>query len=195
MKYLITLLISFNVFAGAFAPIEKSGFDERTYPKFHETELECVNSEGEPCYDIAACPLYKCNLIDEEVNDKPIYSDKINPVACATEEECETFRLNLCDTSKNELFFYAIKDAAFEAYCVTITGWTRIKTGKKLLVEDSVKLATHQATIQAKKDQEDNKKEAKRLLKEKLKALKKSDLTSNAKTVDALMDIIELLKE
>lgn len=69
-----------------------------------------------------------------------------------------------------------------------------IYTGKKLLRHSPVRKAAKEAKEQAEKDAEDAEKNKKQLIREKLKGIKKSDLSSNAKTVDLLMEVIELLK-
>lgn len=69
MRYLFLILVSFNCFAGGFAPVGKDGFNEKTYPKFHEFKHECEEIEGVECFDIAACPLDECELITEITQD------------------------------------------------------------------------------------------------------------------------------
>ena len=72
---------------------------------------------------------------------------------------------------------------------------TGINHPRKVLRNSEEKIIKLEKDKSDKEKAEKDKKDAKELLKAKIKSLKKSDLTSNAKTVDALMDIIELLKD
>lgn len=71
---------------------------------------------------------------------------------------------------------------------------TGIYTSKKTFRENEIKKAEHLLDEQEKIKAQVDLGVKKKALLEKLKAIKKSDLTSNAKTVDVLMDVLELLK-
>lgn len=177
--------------ASGFVNLQKCGVENVGTGVFSHRET-CEGDTGGECVPFDGGYCESKEVIDEEVNDKPIYGERENILACATEQDCEALRFSHCAEIPESFFFYAIKaNDGYEASCTKIVDWTKIKTGKKLLVENPQKLAAHLASIQAKKDADDAKKANKELLKERLKALKKSDLTSNAKTVDALMDLIE----
>ena len=197
MKYLFLILVSFNCFAGGFAPIEKQGFDVKTYPKFHEFKHECEEIEGVACYDIAACPIEECELVDNEVLD---YIKKVDAVSCEKlvkpeviegEEalpfnefqDCDDkFETLVCKDKQEKIKNFDL----LQVYCVEIV--TRID-GKKL-VNSEVKKAALEKKLKDEKDAE--------LAKiEKLKALKlaiKADI-KDATTVAKLRALVEKLIE
>lgn len=131
MKYLFLLLISINCFAGAFAPLEKVGFDEKTYPKFHETKEQCEQAESSACYDIDACSLNVCELVDNYVLD---YVTQRQYESCIDEADCDAKFSYLVCTEGEEIKNYE----TLSVYCAV--NIMRVE-GKKLAESPSKKAA------------------------------------------------------
>ncbi len=69
MKYLLLILISVNCFAGvAWFPLDK----KEANTNYAEQEV-CEKMEGQKCYDVGACPMTHCELVDE-VDDIGAYT-------------------------------------------------------------------------------------------------------------------------
>jgi len=179
MKYLFLLLISLNCFAGAFAPLEKEGFDEKSFPKFYEYQDSCEKAEGIACYDIDACPTKFCELVDNYVVD---YISQKQYESCTDELDCDAKFSYLKCTKGEEIKNYE----TLSVYCAVNV--MRIE-GKKLVESESKKDA-YKAARKAEKDAE----EAKFAAKKSLKLAIKEDIKT-ATTVAKLKALIEKLIE
>jgi hypothetical protein len=121
--------------------------------------VTCEERPGDECLCFDHIEGWDIAEIQNETFDKPIYSSKVKQTSCETAMLCEAFRSSLCDKDQGELFFYAENMilSGYEAYCVTITGYEKIPTGKKILVNNPQKL-------QAKKTLENSKNQTEALI-------------------------------
>jgi hypothetical protein len=112
---------------------------------------ECELKEEATCYDIENIDL-EIAEIQDEMKDVPNYSSKDHVTSCETEMACEELRGSLCHADEGEIFFYAenLILPGFEAYCVKITGYDKVPTGKKILVNSQAKLLAKQQAAAAK---------------------------------------------
>jgi len=171
--------------------LQKCGVENVGTGVFSHREI-CEGDTGSVCvpYPGGFCEGFE--VIEEEVNDKPIYGEKLNVTACVDEAACEEFRFTLCQEIPEAFFFYATNsNNGFESYCTKIIGYTKVKTGNKLLQVNQKKLDAHLARLQAIKDAEISAKANKEA---KCNAFKNADL-SNITTVAALKAIIKLQQD
>jgi hypothetical protein len=193
MKLLILALnllsLSTPVFGGGFAPLEKPGFDEKTYSPLHEFADQCKQAEGYECYDIDACPLYKCDLVDS-IGEKKVYTGKEKVFDCTTEEECEIARSTHCIDVPSSDFIYAMKaNDGYEMYCATYKFEPTV-IGKELKVNPT-KYTNYLADLRAKKEAEENLRATKAA---KCMAMKNANI-DQASTIAQLKVIVKLMQE
>lgn len=196
MKYLIIFILSIQSVMACQLSIPESYVPTFLNPPVQGHYQKCEDKPEDKCICVEKADPWTSELQDELTNGEPIYSDKANILACESEEACELLRMGHCKELPDYSFFYSFTtNDGFEAYCTKLLGYEQVKTGNKILVENAQKKAAYLANIEAKKQAEEDKKLQKTELMGKLKAVKKSDLTSNAKTVEVLMGVLELLKE
>ena len=132
-------------------------------------EISCKSSD---CTCADGIDWNLAELQDEIVNGKPFYGPKENVVECATMEACDELQFNHCREFPDHEFFYAenLILSGFEAYCTKIIGYTKVKTGKKILVNSHVKKAAHGAKLAKEKKDKDDEKAANLAKKVKAKA-------------------------
>ena len=176
MKALIFLfLVSINSFASGWFPVGKDGAET-----VYVNSARCIEVEGVECFDVAACPLDECELIDNEVLD---YISKTNETSCTDELDCDAKFIEIsCSLDEEKIKNYDL----LNVYCTKPI----YKIDGKKLVESEEKKAAYKAARKAEKDLELDKKEAKKLLKLSIK----EDI-KNATTVAKLKALIEKLIE
>lgn len=174
----------------SFVNLQKCGVENVGTSVFSHREI-CEGDTGSECVPFSGGYCESKEVIDEEVNDKPIYGERENILACATEQDCELLRPTHCAEIPESFFFYAMKaNDGYEAYCTKIVGWTKVKTGKKLLVENPQKLAAH---LQRLKDEKDAKEAAEQSKLQKCNAWKNANL--DQATTIAQMRVMLKLKQ
>jgi hypothetical protein len=111
----------------------------------------CLEKASDECLCFDSVTLWQAvEIKDEYINGAPIYSPKENVKECA-ELECKELGPDYCKDFDGYQFYYAATSIGlgYEAYCIKVTGYEQIKSGKHLLVENPVKKAAY---IQAQKD-------------------------------------------
>lgn len=151
----------------------------------------CEKDTGSDCvkFDGGVCGIHnKVEIIGDDTSN-PIYS-KTEIESCDGEEVCLK---NSIEKSCKDDSRVLINQDYTELYCSKLIGYPQIVVEKRLVV-DPVKKSTHDAAMREKENLAKMESDKLVLLEEKLKNVKKSDLSSDAKTVDVVMDILELLK-
>jgi hypothetical protein len=140
MKTLILLfLISINSFASGWFPVGKDGADT-----VYVDSLRCLKIEGVECFDVAACPINECELVDNYVLD---YIAKSNETACTDELDCDTKFIELsCSLDEEKIKNYDL----LSVYCAKPI----YKIEGKKLAESASKKAAHEAAEASKKQLE-----------------------------------------
>jgi len=129
IKYLLLTLISFNSLAGGFFAIEKYNKLPESF-KLHEFKDECEKEENSPCYDIHACKLEECTLVDNFVVD---YVEKLNEISCESEVDCDSKLLTIACIDSVPVRDYKL----LQVYCAKDV----MKVdGKKLVVDEINKI-------------------------------------------------------
>lgn len=159
MKLLIILsLISFNSFAKCLSKAPISAIQQYISSTEPVAGVDCSERPGEECICFDGLPSWQTlDLVDEEVPEER-WSGKFNRQLCYTVDQCEELRSTHCDAGKE--FFYAVApdevgQDSLEAYCAFKLSPEMVKTGRKILKENPVKKAAHEAKLKAEKDAKD----------------------------------------
>jgi hypothetical protein len=117
----------------------------------------CESQTSLPCYDVAACPVEHCDLVDEIVNGEPLYTVN-NQQSCTLdvptiegEENTKTdCQLKLEALSCDENFEAILREDLLEVRCTRLDGYEQINTGRKVLAVNPSKKAAYEAQQAAK---------------------------------------------
>lgn len=140
--FLLSVFISFSCLAGGFFPVGKFPYSQGF--KLYETNSDCNSSEQHVCFDIDACNLEICELVDNEVLD---YISKSNEITCSDELDCDAKFIEIsCSLDEEKIKNYDL----LSVYCTKPI----YKIDGKKLAESPSKKATYEAAQAAKKQLE-----------------------------------------
>jgi hypothetical protein len=185
MKFIIIIilsLISFNSFAKCLskAPISAvRTYIESTVPV---AGVDCSERPDEECICFDGIESWKVvDLEDEMVNGEAKYSAKINVTDCETPEACDQIGLTLCEAPYEYKHAKNIILPGYEAYCTKITGYEKVKSGRKILKENAAKKVAHLAMIEAKRLEREKEQAKEAKIQAKIREMAEKELAREAK--------------
>lgn len=193
--FIATFLITIPAF-GCGISIPMNDIERAMAPPVSGHYLKCEDYPKEECVCMDGIDFFVASMKEEEI-DKPVYSKKDHVTSCESEKACEELRGSLCHPDEGEFFFYAenVIFPGFEAYCVKISEYEKIKTGKHILFNDPMKLAAKKLEAISAEAKRVQVRDRKIQARQKIKDLNKSKLTTVASVRDLLLEVIELLKD
>jgi hypothetical protein len=143
MKFLALFLISLNAFAGSFIPMSKVGKSTDGITVYTKKSM-CEKKYSETCINIRGFGNRVYHKIGNEMIDdisSPVWGTRSLIEACNGEQDCKDKAL-VKDCVDDRIAYYNAEYS--EVWCNKITGYNKISTGRKIIVEDSTKKAQYE---------------------------------------------------